>query len=439
MSRLGYKPALLLTLLAATASAGPLSVESVEVLDYRIDRKKPFVTSKGTSNSVYGLFFLVTAKSGEQSIVGLGDALPRGTVTNESINDAFAGAQAMAPVVKGLTFDGDLATDRETIVRTMAKLSDIAAAQKLTYAHPPAPDKQLRATLCGVEMALLDLVARRHNVPLAEVLGPVVRDKVSVSALTANADATADELADQAEESDAYGAVRVKIGLNVDDDLHKLVAVAKAMPAEKPSDIWVDVNQAWKTAEASIDNLNKIRAALSKAGYAGRFICEQPTVETDLPALAAVTKAMRAGNDGAKCKIVVMADEAVWTLADAKKMVELDAADYLNIKIQKSGGLLEAMEIGRYLQEKSPATGIYVGGVVSTDITAYANLQLCFALPRLDFATGCVPRRANKFNPAASPLKYDDGKSFDRPKAPGLGTALKSDGLKPYVRRDYQH
>ena len=422
--------------------AETLRIQSVRVVGYRIERTKVFVTSKGTSDSVYGLFIIIEGQTGGgKTLAAVGDALPRGSVTNETLADAWAGAQVMATSLKGATFDGhDIATDRATIEAVVQKLDAIAGQQKLTTAKPPAPDKQLRATLCGFETAILDLVAQKHAVPMHQLLGGSKRNSVSVSALTANADASTDELSEQADGADAYGAIRVKVGLNIDEDVARIASVAGRMAkAGEVNDIWVDVNQAWKDAETSIANLNKIRDALTEVNFKGRFICEQPTVETELAALAAVTEQTRAWNKGAAVKIVTMADEAVWTLADAKRMVELDAADYVNIKIQKAGGLLESMRIGQYLVNAAPNVRVYVGGVICTDVTAYANLQLCFALPRLDFATGCVPRRNYPINAAATPLNYSKGKSFSRPTVPGLGTALSTEDLKPYIRRDVTH
>jgi hypothetical protein len=80
--------------------------------------------------------------------------------------------------------------------------------------------------------------------------------------------------------------------------------------------------------------------------------------------------------------------------------------------------------------------GIYVGGVVATDVTSWANLQLCYALPRLDYSTGCIPRRAYKVNVAATPISYDHGKIMKFPIEPGLGTALDLTKLEGNIRRD---
>lgn len=436
--------AILLTLMSASARAD-VTIRSVRLIDYKIDRTKPFVTSKGQSDSCYGIFVLLSADDGAgHAFTALGDVLPRGLVTNESMADAWAGATAMGDAISGQTLAGkDVAADVATIRQWLARLDAIAAGQKLTTRTPPPADKQLRATLCGFDEALLDLAGQVHGVPVYVLLGGAKQSTVTVSALTSNADVTADDITEKADdEGGKFAALRLKIGLGDDDDVQKIAAAAAELVQHgRPTKIWVDVNHAWGTGAKSIAMLGKIRDALAAAKFTSTFICEQPTAETDLPALAAVTKQTRAWGASDPFKIVTMADEAMWTLADAKAVVAADACDLVNIKIQKAGGLLASKDIADYLAVASPSMGIYVGGVVSTDVTSWANLQLCFALPRLDYATACVPRRTYKTNVASVPINYDktlsQGKTFSRPTEPGLGTALDLTKLEPFIRHDH--
>ncbi|CAN5517583.1 hypothetical protein BH09PLA1_BH09PLA1_28450 [soil metagenome] len=432
-------------LVASTVHAGAITITDIRLIDYRIERTKKFVTAKGSSDACYGIFILITANSDSgQSWTGLGDALPRSTVTNEIAKDAWAGAVAMRAALLNQRLETPRTLEQHVAdIRVWGgQLQQIANSQKLTTRHPPPAGKQLRATLCGFDEALVDVVAQIHDVPVFQALGGAKRAHVQVSALTFNADESADSLAEKVDDADeSLAAMRIKIGLDDDADIKRVAAVARSLKKNHRADqqIWVDVNQAWKTADKSIQMLGRIRDALTAEGFSAKFICEQPTIETDMAALAAVTKQMRAWNDALPFKFVTVADEAVWTLDDAKEMVALDAADVVNIKIQKAGGLLPSMEIANYLQKESPNTGVYIGGVVCTDITSWANLQLCLALPRLDYATGCVPRRAYPVNLAAVPVQYEKDskdKTLVSPAKPGLGTALDMSKLEKYIRHD---
>lgn len=435
----------------AGAARAAVTIRDVRLVDYRIERTKKFVTAKGASTACYGILVFITARSDEgKEWTALGDILPRLSVTNESTADAWAAADMMRVVLLGKQLPAmSVEGDAKAIRSIMEDLRSVAGRQKLTTRRPPSPDRQLRGTLCGFDIALVDLVGQIHNVPAYEVLGGKRRDVVKVSAPTFNADEPADVLADKVEEADeSFQAMRVKIGLDDNADVERIRAVARAFKekGDTVAEIWVDANQAWKTSEKSIAMLTRIRDALKEAEFKSRFICEQPTVESDMAALATVTKQTRKWNTQTDVpfKIVTCADESVWGLDDVKKLVELDAADVVNIKIQKAGGLLESMDMANYLAEASHTTNVYIGGVVCTDITTWANLQLGYALPRLDYATGCVPRRAFPVNLASVPVQYEpanpDGekarKTLKAPSRNGLGTFVDLNKLEKYIRHD---
>ena len=100
---------------------------------------------------------------------------------------------------------------------------------------------------------------------------------------------------------------------------------------------------------------------------------------------------------------------------------------------------LPSMGFANHLTKSAPNTQRYIGGGVCTDITSWANLQLCFASPRLDYATACVPRRAYPVNLATVPVEYESGskdKTLVSPSKPGIGTGLDMSKLGKYIRHD---
>lgn len=414
-------------------------IREVTLLQFKLPKKTAFVTSKGTSDSCPGIFVVIRAGDGEREITSVGEVLPRALVTNEIAKDAWHGAMAFREALLDKTLPGtSLEADRDSVSGLMDHLFEVASAQALETKSPPAGNRKLRATLCGFDMALLDLVGQIHGVSIAKVLGGSARKEVTISATTFNADIAEDELEEKIDGANSrYRAVRIKIGLDVEADLKKLRTVAAAMVADgQGREIWVDVNQAWKTADRSIEVLGRIREELRAAGFTSRFICEQPTVETDVAALAKVTRQTREWAKNDPFRIVVMADEAMWDSTDAAEIVRLDAADAVNIKIVKAGGLLKSLEIGKYLAQHAPNIEIYVGGLIMTDISATANLQLCLALPRLDYATGPLPRtHSYPAQPASEPLAYSHDRTLQAPRQPGLGTGLDRAAMQPFITK----
>jgi L-alanine-DL-glutamate epimerase-like enolase superfamily enzyme len=440
------KPAIItiLSLLSASlplAAHPDVAIQGVRLLEFQIPRTTAFVTSKGSTTSCDGIFVLIdAADENGKSWTAVGECLPKPSVTSENADDGWAGAQSMREFLLGKRLGGaDLGADMETIRGWLKGLHDIATAAKITWESPPAdPAKYLRGTLSGFDLALLDLVGRVHDKPLYELLGGKRRPAVTLSAPTLNADIPPEDVPDAvAGANRTYRAARLKIGTDDELDMRRIAAAATALVEEGRSrELWVDVNQAWKTTEHSIRMLERVRGALAQAGFTSRFICEQPTAQTDIEALARVTRQTRRWHADEPPQIVVMADEAMWTLDDAKRIAATDAADLVNIKVVKAGGLLASVDIANHLREHAPHIGIYIGGLMMTDIAATARLHLAHALPRLDYVTGCFPRSSYAINPATSRLLYRSGtRTLVQPKGPGLGTGVSLETLEPYIVR----
>ncbi|MEM9227010.1 MAG: enolase C-terminal domain-like protein, partial [Verrucomicrobiota bacterium] len=358
------------------------------------------------------------------------------------MEDAWAAAQQFSESLIGVSFAGDdLVADRQQLYALLDGLKTAASNFPLTTTKPPLPGRELRATLCGFDIALLSLLGQIYRRPLFEVLGPRRQESVSIAGVTQSLGISPGK-AQQAvlKANSNYRCVRFKIGSNAEEDLAMLRAAAMAVRSERPElELFVDVNQGWKDADHAIEELARIRQMLKDTQYRGRFICEQPTDEMDFEALAEVTRVTRQWAADDPFQILIMADETVWDLKDVQKLVALDAVDQINIKIQKAGGLVESLRMADYLAQKKPEWEVYVGGLLMTDVGAWANLQLGYCLPRLDYMTGALPRRTNAIQPALSPLLYKSGtRTLVPPADDGLGTELDRETLKPYLVETYQ-
>jgi len=89
----------------------------------------------------------------------------------------------------------------------------------------------------------------------------------------------------------------------------------------------VDVNQGWTDLSFAIDMAHWLHEK-------GAFLLEQPLPKTRLDDMALLTE---------QSPIPIIADESVWRLADLQKV--LGACHGINIKLMKSGGLLEALRM----------------------------------------------------------------------------------------------
>jgi len=127
---------------------------------------------------------------------------------------------------------------------------------------------------------------------------------------------------------DGYTFLKVKIGNDIDLDIDRVKAVRKAV--RRGIKIRVDANQGWRPKEAV-----SIIRKFEDMGLDIEFV-EQPVNAWDLDGLKYVT-------DNVETKI--LADEAVFGPSDAFKIIEKRAADLINIKLMKCGGINNAIKI----------------------------------------------------------------------------------------------
>ena len=123
----------------------------------------------------------------------------------------------------------------------------------------------------------------------------------------------------------------------------------------------LDINQGWGDADTAIKAIESIRE------FNIEYV-EQPIKDTDLAGMAAVTKAVT---------IPIMADESSHGPEDVYKIAEMKAADLINIKLMKCGGIYQAMK----MLAVAEAAGLpcILGSMGETCIGSAAGLHFCIA------------------------------------------------------------
>src|SRR5206468_4986823 len=77
--------------------------------------------------------------------------------------------------------------------------------------------------------------------------------------------------------------------------------------------------------------------------------------------------------------IPIMADESAVTEADATRLLAAGAADLLNVKLMKAGGVLAGLAIGR--RASTAGIGLMIGCNDESRISIAAGLHLALACP----------------------------------------------------------
>jgi L-alanine-DL-glutamate epimerase-like enolase superfamily enzyme/ribosomal protein S18 acetylase RimI-like enzyme len=282
-------------------------VELAPIVRFEVNRvtrplRRPFRTALRERRELAGWRLAVTTADGLTAI-GTTVATPEITGdTDEAIRAALADPlhRAVAP--------GGNAADVLTAVAAAGAGTPSAAA--------------------AVDVAVHRLIAAALGRTVAEVLGgtgdPDVHSVITVAVDRPEA------MAEAAAELAAEGVRAVKVKLaDAALDVARVLAVRDRL-AGTPVTIRIDANQAWTGREA-VDVLE----ALHGRGVPLELV-EQPVAAHDLSGLAFVR---------ARSPYPVLADESVFTADDVRRVADAEAADMVNLKLLKCGGLHIARDI----------------------------------------------------------------------------------------------
>jgi muconate cycloisomerase len=329
-------------------------------------------------------------------IVGLGEAttiggLSYGPESPESIKlsiDTY-----FTPVMKGL--------DATRPASIMAKL-----AKQIVGNH---------FAKCAIETALFDAQGKRVGLPVSELLGGRVRERLPVLWTLASGETDKDIAeAERMIGERRHDAFKLKIGKRpVAEDVAHVGAIKKAL-GDRAS-VRVDVNMAWDetTARIGIDMLADV----------GCDLVEQPIIRHNRDGMARLA---------ARARIPIMADEALVGPPSAYDYASHAAANVFAVKIEQAGGLVAA----RQVQAIADAAGIalYGGTMLEAGIGTVASAQVFATFPSLAFGTELFGPLLLTEEILEEPLDYSDF-ALTVPSGPGLGIALDEDRVA-FHRRD---
>lgn len=179
----------------------------------------------------------------------------------------------------------------------------------------------------ALDLALHDLWSKWLQQPLCVALGAA---PVSLETnLTISLNAPDAMLADaEAALERGFRALKIKLGGDPGSDLARVRLLHEQLAGR--AELRLDANQAW-TARQTI----QILSALERDGIFPAWI-EQPVPAADLHGLRAIR---------AQVATPVMVDESVFDLPQLLRVLELGAADIVNLKLMKAGGIRNTLQL----------------------------------------------------------------------------------------------
>src|ERR1700754_2523585 len=264
----------------------------------RVPLKTPFKTALRTVDKVEDIVVMVHTDYGQ---IGYGEAPATAVITGDthgSIVEAIR--HYTAPRLIGLNI-ADLNHITQLIQRAMEK--------------------------AACEIAVYDLWGQLYDAPLYKLLGggdPAVTTDITISVdyidkMVADSIAAVDR---------GFESLKIKVGKDIGVDIERVRAIYAAV--ENRALLRLDANQGW-TAKEAVYALH----TLEDAGVRLELV-EQPVKARDLEGMRYVTE---------RVHTPIMADESVFGPAEVMDLIRMRAADIINIKLMKTGGISNAIRI----------------------------------------------------------------------------------------------
>ncbi len=280
-----------------------MKITGVRIGEVHIPLVTPFKTALRSVDEVNDIVIALTT---DTDAVGYGEAPPTAVITGDT--------------------KGSIATAiRDFIVPSIVGIDILDLDTIMTRLHASIL-KNTSAKAC-VDIAVYDLYAKALGQPLYKVLGGS-SDTVETD-LTISVDTVEKMVSDSVKAvSEGYRILKVKVGKEGLADIGRIQAIREAVGPDVL--IRVDANQGWEPKDAV-----RIIRRLEDLGI-GIDLVEQPVKAHDLAGMQMVTQ---------NTYTPILADESIFSAEDAIKVIQMRAADLVNIKLMKTGGIYEALKI----------------------------------------------------------------------------------------------
>ncbi|HWO95979.1 MAG TPA: dipeptide epimerase [Bacillus sp. (in: firmicutes)] len=312
-----------------------MKIAKAELFTLDLPFKVPFAVSYQTYYSMPTIIVKLTTEDGT---VGYGEATPDQHVTGETLESTTAVLQhTLLPSVLGFS-----PFDIESI-----------------HMHMNEQVKFVPAAKAAIDIACYDLMGKLSGQPVYNLLGGQYRKEIDIPYVISigNADDTAAEARKALHEG--FHSLKLKTGPDLKQSIESIRAVKEAAGSHIP--LRVDANQGWGTVSNTFHVLRQIE------GIDIDWI-EQPVYADDMDALAEVKS---------RSSFSIMADEAIKDSKDLRLAIQKKAADYINIKLMKCGGIYPAVKLAA--QAEMEGLICQIGSMVESSVGSAAGLHVTMA------------------------------------------------------------
>ena len=353
-----------------------MKITAIELGMLRVPLKTPFKTALRTVETVEDVVVLIRTDSGH---TGYGEAPATAVITGDTHGSIIEAIRHfIAPRLIG---------------------QEVVNLNRLCTLVQTAMERNTSAK-AAVEIALYDLWAQLHGAPLYQMLGG--GDPVITTDITISVDYIDKMVADSLSAIErGFESLKIKVGKDIGVDIERVKAIHAAV--EGRALLRLDANQGW-TAKQAVHAMR----TLEDAGVVLELL-EQPVKAADIDGLAFVT---------ARIDTPVMADESVFSPVQVIDLIQRRAADIINIKLMKTGGLSNAIRI-------ADIAGIYgvpcmIGCMIESSISVAAAVHLAVAKSDVITKVDLDGPSLGQFDPVSGGVRFNESE-ISISDVPGLG------------------
>lgn len=312
-----------------------MKITEIEIYAIHLPLHEPFIISYASYDYMPSVIVKMTTDTGH---VGYGEGVADDHVTGESLEGLFAVLKnTLAPKLIGEN------------PKNMERIHEIM--DSAIYGVPTAK--------AALDIACYDAVGKSLGVPVYDLLGGRYHEEFPITHVLSIG--TPEKMADEAEARVAagYRSMKMKVGTEVMADVKRIEAVRTRVGEDIA--IRVDVNQGWKNSANTLQGLRKLE-------HCSLDWIEQPVLADDFDGMVEIKS---------KTSVPVMIDEGLRGVRDMREIIAKRAADKVNIKLMKCGGIYPAIK----LTHMAEMAGIecQVGSMVESSIASSAGFHVSFS------------------------------------------------------------
>jgi L-alanine-DL-glutamate epimerase-like enolase superfamily enzyme len=284
----------------AKSAAKKIKIKEVEIYYLDLPLANPFTVALGTITKSNGVLIRIVTDSG---ITGIGESCPYQPVTGDTQATNIEAALHLKSLLQGM--DPLAIEGAHTVFGG--------------YEHSNP------SIVAAFDMALYDILGKAAGLPLFRLLGG---DKTTFETDWTTGIDTPENMVKNVNMhlAKGYKILKIKLGLDPDLDVARLQAIRDAVGYGYT--IRIDANQGYTVPQAmyALRHMEKFKIQC----------CEQPLIYSDVEGMRRLRQ---------NSPIPIMADESLFSPADAIRLIRADACDYFNIKLMKAGGITNALRI----------------------------------------------------------------------------------------------